>query len=232
MLASTRDGRVADDRRWVFTSDRATVHIPVDHLVYATPDLERGMREIEELIGIAPTLGGQHPGRGTRNALIALGENAYLEIVAPDPGQPPPIGARWLGVDATTISRLTTWAVKARDVPDARRRAVENGVPLGEVHSASRLRADGVSLSWRLTDPDPLVADGVIPFFIDWGESSHPSRSAAQGATLVDLHVEHPDAASVRRMLRALDLDVAVTAAENAAIVAVIEGRHGRIVLR
>ena len=208
------------------------MHIPVDHLVYATPALERGVEEIERLTGVSPTPGGRHPGRGTRNALIALGVDAYLEIVAPDPDQPPPTGARWLGVDAVTASRLTTWAVARTDLPERRDRAMKHGVPLGEVRSGARQRADGVRLSWRLTDPDPLVAGGVVPFLIDWGESPHPSRAAAQGATLVDLRVEHPDVDAVRRMLRALDLDVAVTRAERAAVVAIIDGRRGRIELR
>jgi hypothetical protein len=113
-----------------------------------------------------------------------------------------------------------------------RSRAVEHGVPLGEVHSASRQRADGVQLSWSVTAPDPLIADGVIPFFIDWGASPHPADSAAHGATLVDLRVEHPDVEKIGRMLRALDLDVPVSAAESAAIVAVIEGPRGRVELR
>jgi hypothetical protein len=208
------------------------MHIAVDHLVYATADLERGMWEIEQLTGIAPVLGGRHPGRGTRNALIALGADSYLEIVGPDDDQIPPSTGRWLGVDAVTSSRLTTWAVKTNDVSGVRRRAVANGVPLGEQRYAQRERSDGIWLSWQLTEPDPLVADGVIPFFIDWGASPHPSGSAPHGATLVDIHVEHPDAAHVRRMLDALDLGVAVLEAENAAVVAVIDGPRGRIELR
>lgn len=205
---------------------------PVDHLVYATADLERGIEEIERLTGVAPTPGGQHPGRGTRNALIALGAEAYLEIVAPDPDQPPPPSGRWLGVDAVRASRLTTWAARGSGLPDLRSRAVEQGVPLGAVLTGARRRADGERLAWRLTDPEPLVAGGVIPFFIDWGESPHPARSAARGATLADLRVEHPDAVGVRRMLRALDLDVAVARADRAAVVAVIEGPRGRVELR
>jgi hypothetical protein len=33
----------------------------VDHLVYATPDLNRGIDEIERLTGVRATPGGQHP---------------------------------------------------------------------------------------------------------------------------------------------------------------------------
>jgi hypothetical protein len=205
---------------------------PVDHLVYATPDLAQGMAEIERLTGVPPTPGGQHPGRGTRNALIALGADAYLEIVAPDPDQPSPPAGRWLGVDAATAPRLTTWAARGSGLAELRRRAVERGVPLGAVLSGARQRADGVRLSWRVTDPDPLVAGGVVPFYIDWGDSPHPSRTAARGASLVELRIEHPDVTEVRRMLRVLDLDVAVTQANDAGLVAVIEGRRGRVELR
>jgi hypothetical protein len=34
----------------------------VDHLVYATPDLNRGIEEIEKLLGVRAMAGGQHPG--------------------------------------------------------------------------------------------------------------------------------------------------------------------------
>jgi hypothetical protein len=203
----------------------------VDHLVYATSDLHQGMRDIEALLGVSPVLGGQHHGRGTHNALIALGDDAYLEIVAPDPDQAQS-QPRWLGVDSAARGHISTWAVKRSHLVDFRTAALESGVPLGDVHSASRRRADGVELSWRLTEPDPLVADGVIPFFIDWGGSPHPSAAAPQGATLVDLRLEHPDAPMVERMLRALELDVCVTAANVAAVIATIEGRSGRVELR
>lgn len=204
----------------------------VDHLVYATPDLKRGVEEIEKLLGVRATAGGQHPGRGTRNALLALGPTAYLEIIAPDPEQPPPKEPRPFGLDTLKESRLVTWCVSDRNLNQLRAEAVRKGVPLGEVKPGSRRRPDGVQLLWQFTDPSALVADGIVPFFIDWGDSPHPARAAAQGATLVSLRAEHPDVKGVRAMLRPLELELPVEQGQSPALIAVIEGPRGRVELR
>jgi hypothetical protein len=38
----------------------------LNHIIYATPDLELGIETHEELLGVRAILGGQHPGHGTR----------------------------------------------------------------------------------------------------------------------------------------------------------------------
>jgi hypothetical protein len=205
---------------------------PVDHLVYATPDLDRGMREVEDLLGIRATAGGRHPGRGTRNALLALGDGVYLEIIAPDPDQPPPPSPRWFGIDTLTSSRLTAWAARSGDVDGLHDRALRLGIALGDVHAGSRRQPDGVELSWRFTDPGRVVADGIVPFFIDWGQSPHPSRSAAKGATLVELRAEHPRDRDIEWMFQILGIQIPVGAAPGPALVAVVEGRLGQVELR
>ncbi len=204
----------------------------VDHLVYATPDLNRGIEEIEKLLGVRAIAGGQHPGRGTRNALVALGPTAYLEIIAPDPEQPPPKEPRPFGLDGLKESRLVAWFVNGRDLERLRAEAVRKGVPLGEVKSGSRRRPDGVELSWQFTDPSVRVADGIVPLFINWGESPHPARTATKGATLVSLRAEHPDVQEVRGMLRYLRLDLPVKQGLSPALIAVIESPRGRVELR
>src|SRR5262245_14798871 len=204
----------------------------VDHLVYATPDLNRGVEEIEKLLGVRATPGGQHPGRGTRNALIALGPATYLEIIAPDPQQPPPETPRSFGIDGLKKSRLVAWAAKGVDLERLRNEAARKGARLGNVMSGSRRRPDGVLLSWSYTDPKTVLADGLVPFFIDWGQSPHPAHTAAPGALLITLRAEHPDAPRVQRLLRDLGLDLPVQSGATPTLVAIIDSPRGRVELR
>lgn len=204
----------------------------VDHLVYATPDLNRGVEEIEKFLGVRATPGGQHPGRGTRNALIALGTASYLEIIGPDPEQPPPKAPRHFGIDGLKKSKLAAWAAKGVDLERLRNDAVHKEIGLGEILSGSRRRTDGLLLEWRYTDPRTVLADGFIPFFIDWGRSPHPALTAAKGASLIALRGEHPDAQRVQRLLRELGLDFPVQSGAAPALVAIIDSPRGRVELR
>jgi hypothetical protein len=204
----------------------------VDHLVYATPDLQLGIDTVEKLTGVQASPGGQHPGRGTRNALLALGPGAYLEIIGPDPAQATPSQPRPFGIDQLTGPRLVTWAAKETDLEQRSSDARARGVRLGAVIPGSRRRSDGVLLSWRYTDPRTVVADGIAPFFIDWGKTPHPSGTAAQGARLIDLRGEHPDQEHVREILSRLGLDLRVQTGSRAALIATLSGPRGRVELR
>ena len=204
----------------------------VDHLVYATPDLRVGIDAIEKLLGIRATPGGQHPGAGTRNALVALGPASYLEIIGPDPEQAPPPEPRRFGIDGLKAPRLAAWAAREKDLERLVAEAARKGVKLGAVGSGSRKRTDGVLLSWRSTSAATVLGDGIVPFFIDWGKTPHPAQSAAPGATLVGLRAEHPDARGVGDILRKLGLDLPVTSAPAPALIATVDCPRGRVELR
>jgi hypothetical protein len=204
----------------------------VDHLVYATADLDRGVAEVERVLGVRASPGGRHPVWGTRNALVALGASSYLEIIAPDPRHPPPAEGRPFGLDALGSSRLVGWAAKGSGLAAFRDAAAHHGVELGEVLSGSRKQADGTVLAWKLTDLRCVIADGVVPFFIDWEKSPHPALAASRGATLHDLRALHPDVERVRRMLRAIDVDLDVGAGAAPALIAEIDCPNGRVLLR
>ena len=204
----------------------------VDHLVYTTPDLQTGVDAIEQLVGVRATPGGQHPGYGTRNALVALGPTAYLEIIGPDPDQPKPDGPRRFGIDDLKAPRLFTWVAKGHDLDQFAVRAASHGVNLGRVIAGRRQRPDGVLLTWRYTDPNTVVGDRLVPYFIDWGTSPHPALTAAPGAALAGLRAEHPEPARIRAMLRQLNLDLDVRLGPRPSLIATIEGRNGRVELR
>lgn len=204
----------------------------VDHLVYATPDLEASVADLENRLGVRAIPGGQHPGRGTRNALLALREYSYLEIVGPDPSQAWEVGPRWFEVDDIAGPRLITWAANATKLEDVVAHAARHGLRLGAVTAGSRVRSDGVTLSWKFTDPCTRVAGGLLPFFIDWGSSPHPATTAPRGLQLVSLCGEHPEPARVEEALSGVGINLRVGYGLQPALVAVLKTSKGMVELR
>ena len=182
------------------------MNLPVDHLIYAAPSLEVGMHKVEALLGARPVYGGQHLGQGTHNALLGLGQDVYLEIIAPDPAQPDVPRPLWIAADAITEPCLLYWAAKSNDLGSLVEKARSNGLELGEVSAGSRALPDGQMLSWQLTDPRANPADGIIPFFIDWGDALHPALGLPEAGTVLSLEARHPQAEKVQAQLKVLGL--------------------------
>lgn len=204
----------------------------LDHLVYAVPDLDSAVQDLDAALGIRPSPGGRHVGRGTRNALLSLGEGAYLEIIGPDIEGPPPAGPRPFGIDRLEQPLLVTWAAKAPDI-DARVAAARAaGYDPGPVRSMSRETPDGVVLSWRLTSGANTVYPSPVPFLIDWGKTPHPSRTATPGAALLEFHGASPDPQGIEAALRALEVSLSISPADRPALIATLRGPEGSITLR
>ncbi len=203
----------------------------IDHLVYATPDLEGGVERIETLLGVRATLGGKHPGRGTRNALIALGEWTYLEIIGPDPDQSTPSADLSFGIGDLDQPTLVTWAVKAAELEWLAEESKIHGLGLGPISERTRKQTDGTLLSWRLTAPRPSPG-GLIPFFIDWGQTTSPAQGAAKGCSLRELRGTHPTPEEIRSKLAGLDLDLPISRGSVPGLVAILDSPQGRVELR
>ena len=202
----------------------------IDHIIYAHPDLDAAVAEIENRFGVQAAGGGQHPGQGTHNQLVALGPRTYLEVVAPDPSQPEPPAPRPYGVEGVTEGRLVGWALACDDITGAVADARSQGFDPGDVLGGQRLSSTGRLLRWRLTR-NALTA-GVVPFLISWGETPHPAGDAPGGLVLLSLRVEHPRPQTLRAALTALGADVEVREAPAPALVAWIDGPHGEQELR
>jgi hypothetical protein len=204
----------------------------VDHLVYGAPELEAGMAEMERLLGVCPVPGGRHPDFGTHNALLGLGPETYLEVIAPDPSLPPPARGVLFGADALEAPRLVAWALRVEAIEERAADAAARGLSLGAVQSGSRETPGGRVLSWKLTDPYAMLLDGAIPFLIAWGKTPHPGRGVPRAGELMGLRLEHPDAGALRQCLEALGVEVGVREAPRPGVIAMIRTQRGLVEIR
>jgi hypothetical protein len=203
----------------------------LDHLVYAVPNLEDTVAELERLTGVRPVFGGRHAGWGTHNALLALGQDEYLEIIAADPELSASSPATLFGLNCAHAPRLAAWAARA-DLEHVHANALGAGFRLGDIIAGRRQTADGSVLSWRMTDPEVVVGDGLVPFFIDWGESPHPAQSMTPSVRRIGFHGEHPEPEPIRRMLSALHIALHVESGPAPALTAQLETPRGVVLLR
>lgn len=203
----------------------------IDHLVYACSDLQAGMARITELLGVAPVVGGHHPNWGTHNALVGLGATCYLEVIAPSPIDNSDEVRTPDVFHESGSGRLTTWAACVENLEAFANAHAGGHPPLGALISGSRKRADGLMLSWTLTDPASCLFGGAVPFLIDWGDSEHPARSLDSTCFLRWLRVAHPRPDSVESSLGALGLRdlVQVCEAPQPSLSAVIETPGGLV---
>jgi Glyoxalase-like domain len=204
----------------------------IDHLVYACPDLDAVVAEITRLTGVRPQDGGQHPGLGTHNALLSLGDRTYLEIIAPDPAQPGTGQPQPFGLDHLTAPALRAWAAAPQDLDAAVKRARTEGLAYGDIVTGHRRSPGDGELSWRMTTYAYDGAVAVVPFLIDWGTQRHPAQTAPSGLRLTEFSILAPDPEQVIRQLRAASIDLPVAHADVPALRAVLTGpQDTRVVL-
>ena len=202
----------------------------LDHIILGCDDLDWGIALVEEHTGIGAAIGGVHPGRGTRNALLSLGERQYLEIVAPDPEQSSV--RQFVGISRMTVPRLVGWATRQDDLDRLAQILREARVPFDGPRPGSRARPDGRVLDWRTLD----LADtcqGLLPFFIEWDPAAaHPGSDAPPGCRLQQFALVSSDPDGVSRILRRIGIDVPVECGEHAQLRARITGPKGDLEIR
>lgn len=166
----------------------------LDHVVIGAATLEAGADFVEALLGVRPVPGGVHEGAGTHNLLLGLGEGTYLEVIAPDPGQPAPAGPRLFGLDDPGLlgrlaaePALIAWVARTEDLDGLAARLGPEC--LGPVRPMSR-----GGLGWRFASP-PAGADlgGLLPSMIEWVTPPHPPSLPDSGCRLLGLDGEHPE---------------------------------------
>jgi hypothetical protein len=179
----------------------------LDHLIWAARDLDEAVEQLYERCGVRARPGGQHPELGTHNALVRLGARSYVEVLAPDPTLRAGTLARQLA--ALPAPTLLMWAARTRNAAATAASARTEGY-VSTMIEGRRTGADGRELSWTSVFVSRHGAGTLIPFFIQWNGARHPALDAADGMRLTSFFIETPRPESLRLVLDALDVKVAV----------------------
>lgn len=181
----------------------------LDHILLGCSDLDEGIDFVEKHTGVRAAFGGVHPGRGTRNALLSLGEKHYLEIIAPDPQQTSAVDR--FGFQKFTEPRLIGWAAHPGDLNQFATRLRHAGIAFDGPTPGSRKRPGGHLLQWKTLN---LHDDqgGLLPFFIEWSaDTIHPSADAPACCKGFRFQLVTPNPEAVAKTTKQLGLEVAIS---------------------
>lgn len=191
----------------------------IDHIVYAVLDLEEACNHIENSIGVRPVIGGFHETKGTKNALLNIGQACYLEILAVDDENKKISGPRWMGVDLINQARVTRWSLKSNQLKDDQAHLQSYDKHLGHISGGSRQTPTGDTLKWNMILPLAQPAIDIIPFMTDWtGSSIHPTDRLTEECELVKIEFAHPEPTKILTVFKNLGLDVPVREADELGI--------------
>jgi hypothetical protein len=182
----------------------------IDHVLIAVANLEAAAQEMEARYGLASLEGGRHPGWGTANRIVPLGES-YLELISvvdKEEAEGSAVGS-WIGSVMSDGLRPIAWVVRTENIDDVARRL---DLP---VRDGSRLAPDGRRLEWRTAGILEARAEPGLPFFIQWSPGTPfpgqvPVRHPGDSAQIARL-VIHGDAGRLAEWVGTERLPIDVT---------------------
>jgi hypothetical protein len=203
----------------------------LDHILLGCSDLNNGISFVEKHLGVRAALGGVHPGAGTKNALLSLGERRYLEIIAPDPAQQDANDPRIPTLRKLSEPRLVGWAAHPGDLDQFAAHLRNAGIAFEGPTPGSRKRLDGRVLHWRTLNLKENP-NSLLPFFIEWSaDSLHPSADAPKGLRLVRLGVLTPDPEGLAKFANLLSMDISVSRGDGPMLQATFSGPRGELTI-
>jgi hypothetical protein len=204
----------------------------LDHVVLAVRDLDAAGTRILNEAGLGSLPGGRHPGWGTENRIIPLG-NEYVELLTvadPVEAESSPVGT-WISNTSRSGDHLVGWCVSTDEIEEV-------GERLGlAVATGSRSLPDGRTLRWRSVGFDRAAEHPDLPFFISWDgpPELHPGRAQAQhrvepnGIAWIEVAGDH---GRLQGWLGGEDVPVRVVGGEPGVRAIGISSARGEIVLR
>ena len=179
---------------------------PVDHIALAVPDTEGGVRYVEQLTGVTPTLTRRDKQDFYWSAALAIGADSFLEVIGPNPDHRGihPLKSFMAGLNEPT---LLFWYVATDDFEAFSRRAAAAGVPLEHIVTVSPETSANKSDYTRA-----VVGSGFVsqqPGVIEWRRQS-VGQSTDIECRLTGFSLSLPEPDDLNAVFASLDIDVTV----------------------
>jgi Glyoxalase-like domain len=166
----------------------------LDHIVLAAPDLDEAIEHFEKMTGVNPKECPPFKGIGIRCARVAFDNDTttYLEIIAPDPDNPGPIGQL---IQAKGIPELTpfAFAIRFAKVEQLKRHVLKFQYVPDHISMFGAQRGDRKKpKKFERLHLYGHALGGICPFFVHWGNTRHPTQSLETVGVLKKFSIRAP----------------------------------------
>jgi hypothetical protein len=136
-----------------------------DHFIILVNDLNAGMNAFRNL-GFDVRAGGEHPRFGSHNALVALADGTYLELLA---FKDAALAEKTFWKDAVKKLRVregfAAFVLASNDLANDAAQYRQKKINIAEPQAGSRTRTDGQQVAWHTAIIDETPS-GAMPFLI------------------------------------------------------------------
>jgi hypothetical protein len=149
----------------------------IDHILMGAAELNQAIEIIIKVTGCKPVYGGQHQDGATHNALLQIGSDAYLELIAPVSGRS--TDNRWSAIcDTLTAPAIIGYCMRTETaLADVAARLGQAGIPHDGPLSGQRQSPDSTEYIWQLIYPDKWPGSAQPPFLIHWLSPARPESN-------------------------------------------------------
>lgn len=161
----------------------------IDHVSYAAgPEgLAETAARLGQALGVTPHDGGVHPRFGTRNVILPLAEDRFVEVVAAldHPASDKAPFGQAVKARSARGGGWMAWVVAVDDLSPVEERLGRESV------DGNRHTPEGQELTWKQIGVKNVIDHGNLPFFLKWlsDPALHPSRLAPSESRLTGLTI-------------------------------------------
>lgn len=159
----------------------------IDHVSYAAShnQISDVVQRIGSRLGSTIVDGGIHPRFGTRNFILPLKGQQYIEIVCPleHPASLQTPFGQMVSKKAEEGGGWLAWVIATDDISKIEERIGRRAV------NSHRIKPDGNELKWKQLGIKETMEDSQLPFFIEWESRSHPSSEYSNNLEITKIDI-------------------------------------------